>query len=91
MLPDCKSEYNNASALPGERNITLFTALLCPKKRLEKQPVSLARWDPGAEVIAMRGAIIRAGRHAEAVWHYSKLLSAASSRLHERHSTTPVM
>lgn len=47
MLPDCKSEYNNASALPGERNIRLFTALLCPKKRLEKQPVSLARWDPG--------------------------------------------
>lgn len=48
MLPDCKSEYNNASALPGERNITLFTALLCPKKRLEKQPVSLADgiWGP---------------------------------------------
>lgn len=42
MLPDCKSEYNNASSLPEERNITLFTALLCPKKQLEKQPVSLA-------------------------------------------------
>ncbi len=41
MLPDCNSEYNNASVLPGERNITLFTALLFPKKRLEKQPMSL--------------------------------------------------
>lgn len=48
MLTDCKSEYNNASTLPGERNITLFTALLCPKKQLEKQPVSLADgiWGP---------------------------------------------
>lgn len=42
ILPDCKSDYSNASALPGERNITLFTAQLCPKKQLEKQLVSLA-------------------------------------------------
>lgn len=42
MLPDCKSEYYNASAVPGERNIALFTALLGPEKQPEKQLVSLA-------------------------------------------------
>lgn len=41
VLPDCKSEYYNASVLPRERNITLFTALLCPKKQSEKQLVSV--------------------------------------------------
>lgn len=42
MLPDCMGEYNNASALPGERSITLFTARRCPEKQREKQPVSPA-------------------------------------------------
>lgn len=47
MLPDCTGEYNNASALPGERNITLFTVRRCPGKRREKQPVSPADGNGG--------------------------------------------
>lgn len=47
MLSDCTGEYNNASVLPGERNITLFTVWLCPKKRREKQPVSLVDGNRG--------------------------------------------
>lgn len=47
MLPDCMGEYNNSSVLPGERNITLFTAPLCPEKQCEKQPVSLVDRDWG--------------------------------------------
>lgn len=89
MLPDCTGEYNNASALPGERNITLFTARLCPEKRREKQPVSLAD-GTGAKVIAKRGTIIGARQHAEAVQHYL-LLPTAFSELRRRPAHTPLI
>lgn len=81
--PDCTSEYNNASALPGERNITLLTARLCPEKQLEKQSVSLGDGMRGPKVIAMHYAIIRAWRHAEggaAVTLLHSLLTKSAAR-----------
>lgn len=45
IFPNSESESNNASALPGERNITLFTALLCPDTQLWKTARVTRRWD----------------------------------------------
>lgn len=76
ILPDCRSKYNDASLLPRESNITLFTAPLCPKKRLEKRPVSLANdgsWiqsDGNARSNYQRGNMQRPG-HSE--WNGSPL------------------
>lgn len=44
MLPDCTGEYNNASALPGERNITLFTATMSREARWKTTCVT-GGWD----------------------------------------------
>lgn len=89
MLPDCTGEYNNASALPGERNITLFTARLRPEKRREKQPVSGAGgggWGR-AEAIQREAQL---PEQPEAVQHHLLLPPAVSElRISLTHQQAP--
>lgn len=91
MLPDCKSEYNNASALPGERNITLFTALLRPKKQLEKQPVSPADgiWRR-SDCNARRNYQCRATRRGSVALEQTALHSLLTAAWTAQHHTSDV-